>query len=57
MSKNILNQRDIRESYFFRCVKCGREVFGDFRDERQDICDTCKKKLDEQNKDNIAISQ
>ena len=45
MGKNILNQKDIRESYFFKCEKCGKEVFGDFTvEDKPKICDKCKSK-------------
>lgn len=47
MGKNILNQKEIRESYFFKCERCGKEVFGDFTvEDKPKLCDACRR-LDE----------
>lgn len=47
MGKNILNQKDIKESYFFRCERCGKEVFGDFTiADKPKYCDTCKRLIE-----------
>lgn len=40
---SILNEKDIRESFYFRCENCGKEVFGEFNNSnRVKLCDSCK---------------
>ena len=51
MGKNILNERDIRESYFYTCARCGKDVFGDFEDTKAPrLCDSCKMILEAEKK-------